>query len=152
MWTKKEMSHLDATLTRVPLTLTFDLEFSRSICILGIGRPNVMKRKRRDSIGCPDLKHNHYVNSRQRILLATRMIKDVGVSVDSSSGYTRLNISIRLTLMLECWSLSSSQSSADSSPWPVGTRRSLLFYECHSVDLHKYTGILGSEWQMDGQN
>ena len=26
MWDKKEMSQLDATLTRVPLTLTFDLD------------------------------------------------------------------------------------------------------------------------------
>ena len=31
MWNKMKMSQLDATLTRVPLTLTFDLEFSRSI-------------------------------------------------------------------------------------------------------------------------
>ena len=37
MWNKKEMSQLDATLTRVPLTLTFHLEFSRSNCISGMG-------------------------------------------------------------------------------------------------------------------
>ena len=38
---EKEMSQLDATLTRVPLTLTFDLDLwpriSRSNCILGMG-------------------------------------------------------------------------------------------------------------------
>ena len=28
MWNKKEMSQLDATLTRVPLTLTFELTFN----------------------------------------------------------------------------------------------------------------------------
>ena len=65
------MSQLDATLTRVPLTLNFDLEFSRSNCISGIGGPIAMKRKGRESIGCPDVNHNHYVTYRQRILLGT---------------------------------------------------------------------------------
>ena len=73
MRNKKEMSQLDATLTRVPVTLTFDLEFSRSNCISGMGGPIVMERKGRESIGCPDVKHNHYVTSRQRILLGTRV-------------------------------------------------------------------------------
>ena len=31
MWKKKKMSQLHATLTRVPLTLTFDLEFQGQI-------------------------------------------------------------------------------------------------------------------------
>ena len=59
MWNKKEMSQLDATLTRVPLTLTltFDLEFSRSNCISGMGGPIVMEWKGRESIWCPDVKH-----------------------------------------------------------------------------------------------
>ena len=57
MWNKKEMSQLDAKLTRVPLTLTFDLEFLRSNCISGMGRPIVMEQKGRESIGCPDVKH-----------------------------------------------------------------------------------------------
>ena len=57
MWNKKEMSPLDATLTRVPLTLTFDLEFLRSNCISGMGGPIIMEQKGRESIGCPDVKH-----------------------------------------------------------------------------------------------
>ena len=57
MWNKKEMSRLDATLTWVPLTLTFDLEFSRSNCISGMGGPIVTERKGRESIGCPEVKH-----------------------------------------------------------------------------------------------
>ena len=47
------MSQLDAKLTRVPLTLIFDLEFSRSNCISRMGSPIVMERKGRESIGCP---------------------------------------------------------------------------------------------------
>ena len=57
MWNKKEMSRMDATLTKVPFTLTFDLEFSRSNCISGMGGPIVMERKGRESIGCPDVKY-----------------------------------------------------------------------------------------------
>ena len=73
MWNKKEMSQVDATLTRVPLTLTFDLdiELSRSNCISGMGGPIVMERKWREAIAYPDVKHNHYVTSRQRMLLRT---------------------------------------------------------------------------------
>ena len=53
------MSRLDATLTRVPLTLTltFDLEFSRANCISGMGGTIVMERKGWASIGCPDVKY-----------------------------------------------------------------------------------------------
>ena len=51
------------------LTLTFDLEFSRSNCILGMGGLIVMEWKGWESIACPDVKHNHYVTPRQRILL-----------------------------------------------------------------------------------
>ena len=51
------MCQLDTALTGVPLTLTFDLEFSRSNCISGMGGPIVMERKGRESIGCPDVKH-----------------------------------------------------------------------------------------------
>ena len=40
-----------------PLTLTFDLEFSWSNCILGMGGPFVMEWKGLESIGCPDVKH-----------------------------------------------------------------------------------------------
>ena len=57
MWNKKEMSLMDATLTRIPLTLTFDLEFSRSNCISGMGGLIVMERKGRESLGCPDVKY-----------------------------------------------------------------------------------------------
>ena len=39
------MSQLDAALTGVPLTLTFDLEFSRSNCISGMGGQIVMERR-----------------------------------------------------------------------------------------------------------
>ena len=69
----KQKGNESTTLTRVPLTLTFifDLEFSRSNCISGMGDPIVMEGKGRESIGCPDLKHNHYVTSKQRILLGT---------------------------------------------------------------------------------
>ena len=77
MWNKKEMSQLDATLTRVPLTLTFGLEFLRSNCISGMGGPIVMEQRGREWIGCPDVKDNLYVTSKQRILLGT------GISVDS---------------------------------------------------------------------
>ena len=56
MWNKKEMSQLDATL---PLTLTFDHEFSILNCISGMGGPIVMEWKGRESMGCPDVKHNH---------------------------------------------------------------------------------------------
>ena len=54
---QKEMSQLDATLTRVPLTLTFDLEFLGSNCISGMGGPIVIERKGWESMGCPDVKH-----------------------------------------------------------------------------------------------
>ena len=64
---------MDTALTGVPLTLTFDLEFSRSNCISGMGGPIVMERKGWESLGCPDVKDNHYVTSRQRILLGTRV-------------------------------------------------------------------------------
>ena len=37
---------------------TFDLEFSRSSCISGMGDPIVMERKGRELIGCHDVKHN----------------------------------------------------------------------------------------------
>ena len=48
MWNKKEMSQLDAKLTRVRrLALTFDLEFSRSNCISRMGGPIVMEQKGR---------------------------------------------------------------------------------------------------------
>ena len=57
MWNKKEMSALDATLTRVPLTLTFDLEFSRSNCISGMGGPIAKERKGQESIRWVDVKH-----------------------------------------------------------------------------------------------
>ena len=49
-----------------------------------MGDPIVMEWKGRESIGCPDVKHNHYVTSKQRILLGTGVTEDVGVSVDSS--------------------------------------------------------------------
>ena len=62
---------MDAMLFRVLLTLTFDLEFSTSNCISGIGGLIVMEIKGRESIGCLDVKHNHYVTLRQRILLGT---------------------------------------------------------------------------------
>ena len=53
------MSQLDATLTRVPLTLTFDLDLenSRSNCISGMGDWNVMERKWQKWLGYPDVKH-----------------------------------------------------------------------------------------------
>ena len=57
MWNKKQMSQLDAILTRVPLTLTFDLEFLWLNCISGMGGPIVMERKGQESIGYPDVKH-----------------------------------------------------------------------------------------------
>ena len=44
----KEMSQLDAVLTGVPLALNFDLEFSRSNCILGMRSPIVMEWKGQD--------------------------------------------------------------------------------------------------------
>ena len=79
MWNKKEMSHLDATLTRVPVTVTFDLDFwpwnLRSNCISGMGGSIVMEQKRQESLGCPDVKPNHYVTLRQRILLPTGWLK-----------------------------------------------------------------------------
>ena len=85
MWNMKEMSQLDAVLTGVLLTLTFDLEFSRSNCISGMGGWIVMEWTGRESIGGPDVKYNHYVTLRQRILLGTGVTSDVGVFVDSSS-------------------------------------------------------------------
>ena len=45
MSNKKEMSQLDTMLTRVPLTLTFDLENSRSNYISGMGGSIVMEQK-----------------------------------------------------------------------------------------------------------
>ena len=65
------MSQLDDALGGVLLTFTFDLEFWRQNCISGMGGPIVMERKGRQSIVCPDVKHNHYVILRQRILLGT---------------------------------------------------------------------------------
>ena len=54
-----------------PLTLTVDLDFSRSNCISGVGGPNVMERKGRESIPWLNVKHNHYVTLRRMILLRT---------------------------------------------------------------------------------
>ena len=71
MWNTKEMSQLDAALTGLPLALTFDLAFSRSNCISGTAGPIVMEREGRESIGRPDVKHSHYVTSRQKILLGS---------------------------------------------------------------------------------
>ena len=65
------MSQLDAALTGVHLTLTVDLDFLRSNYISGMGGPIVMERKERESIGFLDVKHNHYVTSRRRILSET---------------------------------------------------------------------------------
>ena len=60
MWNKKEMSQLDATMTRIPLTLSFDLDIWPWIlwpnCISWMGGPIVMERKGRESMGCPDVK------------------------------------------------------------------------------------------------
>ena len=128
MWNKKEMSQLDATLTKVPLTLTFDLDLwpwifqgqvisrerearlswnemdgSRYDTLMwytaemrqlhavltgylwlwifkvklyfGIGGPIVKEWKGQESIACPDVKHNHCVTPRQRILLPTGWLK-----------------------------------------------------------------------------
>ena len=75
MWNVKGMSQLDAALTGVPLTLTFDLELWRSICISEIGGPIVMEQKGREPIWCPDVKHDYYVTSRQRMLLGTGWLK-----------------------------------------------------------------------------
>ena len=50
------MSQLDAALTGVPLILTFDLEFSRSNCISGMGGLIVMEQKGPELIGCLDVK------------------------------------------------------------------------------------------------
>ena len=58
-----------------PLTLTFDLENSRSNCIWGMGGSIVMERKGQVLLRCPDVKHNHYVTPRQRILLPTGWLK-----------------------------------------------------------------------------
>ena len=49
-----------------------------------MGGPVVMERNGRESIGWPDVKHNHYVTSRQKILLGAWVTIDVGDSVDSS--------------------------------------------------------------------
>ena len=64
MWNKNEMGQLDATLTRVPFTLTFDLEFSRSNYISEMGGPIVVERKGCESISCPDVKHKENESAR----------------------------------------------------------------------------------------
>ena len=71
MWNTKQMSQQDAALTGLLLTFVFDLECSRSNCISEMGGPILMERKGWESIGCPDVKDNHYVTSRQRKLLGT---------------------------------------------------------------------------------
>ena len=40
-----------------------------------MGGSIVMERKGQESLGCPDVKHNHYVTPRQRILLPTGWLK-----------------------------------------------------------------------------
>ena len=40
-----------------------------------MGGSIVMERKGQESLGCPDVKHNHYVTPRQRILLPTGWFK-----------------------------------------------------------------------------
>ena len=40
-----------------------------------MGGSIVMERKGQESLGCPDVKHNHYVTPRQRILLPTGSLK-----------------------------------------------------------------------------
>ena len=73
MWTKRKwvnwMLRWLGYLWPWLLTLTVDLEFSRSNWISGMGGPIVMEWKGRESIRCPDVKHYHYVTSRQKILL-----------------------------------------------------------------------------------
>ena len=86
---KKVMSQLDDTLAWVPLTLTFDFEFSWSNCISGMGGPIVVERKGRESIGCLGVKHNHYATSRQRKLLGAGVNLDVGVSYTTGREYHR---------------------------------------------------------------
>ena len=66
MWNTKAMSQLDTALTGVYLALTFNLEFSGLNCISGMGRLVVMEQNGWESIGCLEMKHNHYVTSRQR--------------------------------------------------------------------------------------
>ena len=80
-WVNSMLRLLGYLWTRL-LTLTFDLEFSRSNCISGMGGPIVMAWRGRESIGCPDAKHKYYVTAKQRILLGTAVTWDVGVSVD----------------------------------------------------------------------
>ena len=55
-----------------------------------MGGPIAMERKEQETTGCPDVKHSHYVTSRQRILWGTGVTYDVSVSVDLSSfsGYS----------------------------------------------------------------
>ena len=96
MWNTKEMSQQDAALTGVLLTFAFDLGFSRSNCISGMGGPIVMERKGWESIGCPDVKDDHYVTSRQRKLLGTTDRGDL-----SCRRFRRL---IMLILVLKIWS------------------------------------------------
>ena len=50
MWNKKEISRLDATLTRVHLTLTFGLEFTMSNCISAMGCSIVIEEMAEDTV------------------------------------------------------------------------------------------------------
>ena len=87
-----------------PLTLTFDLENSRSNCISAMGGSIVMERKGQESLGCPDVKHTHYVTLRQRALLPTGLLK---MSAFPSTRLVRYDWSSNIILLLaiSCFSL-----------------------------------------------
>ena len=51
--------------------VTINESEKRKKSISGMGGSIVMERKRQESLGCPDVKHNHYVTPRQRIFLPT---------------------------------------------------------------------------------
>ena len=55
---------------------TFDIDLwpwisKVKLYVTGMGGLIVMERKGLELIGCPDVKHNHYVTSRQKILSGT---------------------------------------------------------------------------------
>ena len=83
MWNKKEISELDATLTRVPLTLTFDIESSRSNCISGMDRvptgPYFREKSLFSIVALPALEKSLLLNifdrSPGKVLIFNRCVK-----------------------------------------------------------------------------
>ena len=87
MWNKKETSQLDATLTRIPSALTFDLDLwkFKVKLYLGNGRLDGHGTKAKGVIRIPWCKTQPLCDPEAEDIVTDGVTLDIGVSVDSSS-------------------------------------------------------------------